>query len=151
MLVVHCSLSVDPILKTTSRCHKNQQCDCVHIEDAKLIHDIEVGKWKVWSNIYFYDSRRFKIHPCAKNIVRMRKLLELLWSLLELWGPFSFSSYPQDLPFTQPGLSTLFTIYPLYQHYPWELQHIFSLSSNPSTSSSADWEGGNGGDQQNRW
>ena len=27
----------------------------------------------------------------------------------------------------------------------------FSLSPHPSTSSSADWEGGNGGDQQNRW
>ena len=86
----------------------------------------------------------------------MRKLLELLWSPSELWGPFSFSSCPQVLPSTQPGLSTLLTISALStlsisSTLSLRAATYFSLSSNPSNSSSADWEGGNGGDQQNRW
>ena len=83
----------------------------------------------------------------------MRKLLVLLWSPSELWDHFSFSSCPQGLPSTQPGLSILLTISRLSTLSISSTTSLtaFSLSSNPSNSLSADWEGGNGGDQQNRW
>ena len=100
-------------------CHLDK-CNCIHMKDAKLIDDIEVGFWEVQSIIDQPIKTLFH-HRNHHHNLRMKILLEQPGWLSGLLLPFYSSFFQRAL------LSTLPSINHNHHHH----------SSSPSSSSSS--------------